>query len=147
MSFRDPSPPTDKSDDFFGLLFFITAVVAFIGIIAFFCWAWPSWAVWQQGMTGRAELARAEYNRRIAAYDAQASVQRAEGQASAEVARARGNAQANQIIAGGLGGPSGYLEYLYIQALRDHQGAVIYVPTEAGLPILEAGRDRTQRGN
>lgn len=76
---------------------------------------------------GKAELARAEQNRQIATLDAQA-----------EVARARGVAQANKIIADGLGGPEGYLRYLQIDALRNSQGTVIYVPTEAGLPITEA---------
>jgi len=34
-----------------------------------------------------------------------------------------------------------YLRWLYIEALKEKQGAeVIYVPTEAGLPILEAGK-------
>lgn len=100
----------------------------------------PVYNVWEQGMTGRAELARAEQNRQIARFEAQAELARAEGAAQAEVARARGNAEANAIIADGLGGPEGYLEYLYIQALKDSETEVIYVPTEAGLPILEAGR-------
>jgi len=105
----------------------------------------PYYSVWEQGMTGRAELARAEQNRQIARFEAEAAVMRAEGEAAAEVARARGNAEANAIIADGLGGPEGYLEYLYIQALRDSETEVIYVPTEAGLPILEAQRNRTNR--
>lgn len=52
-------------------------------------------------------------------------------------------AEANRIVADGLGGPEGYLRYLYIESLKEAraQGAqVIYVPTEAGLPILEASR-------
>lgn len=79
---------------------------------------------------GKAELARAEQNRQIATLDAQA-----------EVARAQGVAQANQIIAGGLGGPEGYLRYLQIDALRNTKGTVIYIPTEAGLPVTEAKRE------
>jgi hypothetical protein len=115
-------------------------VFAIIAVIAAIMYVLPVYGVWQQRLAGEAELARASQNRQIAQYEATAALQRAEGEAAAEVARARGNAQANGIIADGLGGPAGYLEYLYIQALRDHQGAVIYVPTEAGLPILEAGR-------
>lgn len=115
----------------------ITAFVALVGS----CMAgMPVYNVWEQGMTGKAELARAEQNRQIARYEAQAALARAEGEANAEVARARGNAEANEIIADGLGGPEGYLRYLYIQALRDSETEVIYVPTEAGLPILEANR-------
>lgn len=96
-----------------------------LGLAALF----PLYRVWSEEMRGRAELARAEQNRRIAVLDAQA-----------EVARARGVAEANQIIAEGLGGPDGYLRYLWIQQLSQNGQSVIYVPTEAGLPILEAGR-------
>jgi len=49
----------------------------------------------------------------------------------------------DEIIQASLGGPEGYLRYLYIQSLREVEsagGRVIYVPTEAGLPILEAGK-------
>ena len=59
-----------------------------------------------------------------------------------EVERAKGVAEANRIVADGLGGPEGYLRYLYIEHLAQSQGQIIYVPTEGGLPILEAGRLR-----
>lgn len=119
----------------------IAAAVAFIGSLMF---GLPVYGVWQQRLAGEAELARASQNRQIASFEAVAALARAEGEARAEVARARGNAEANHIVAEGLGGPQGYLEYLYIDALKNHQGAVIYVPTEAGIPILEA--NRIQRG-
>lgn len=102
----------------------------------------PVYNVWEQEMTGKAELARASQNRQIAEFDAVASLARAEGEANAEVARARGVAEANRVITDSLGGPSGYLDYLYIQALRENEGDVIYVPTEAGIPLLEANRLR-----
>lgn len=102
----------------------------------------PVYNVWSQEMTGRAELARASQNRLIAEHDAVAALARAEGEANAEIARARGVAEANDIITDSLGGPEGYLNYLYIQALRENEGDVIYVPTEAGIPILEANRLR-----
>jgi hypothetical protein len=37
-----------------------------------------------------------------------------------------------------LGSPDAYLRYLWIDQIQDNQ--VFYVPTEATLPILEAGR-------
>ena len=57
-------------------------------------------------------------------------------------ARAKGVAAANKIIGDSLHGNEAYLRYLWIDGLREHGkgAAVIYVPTEAGLPILEAGR-------
>ena len=33
-----------------------------------------------------------------------------------------------------------YLRYLWIQNLESGSNSVVYVPTEAGLPILEAGK-------
>lgn len=89
----------------------------------------PIYTVWAEGQRGKAELARAEQNRKIAELDAQA-----------EIVRAHGVAKANAIIAQGLGGPEGYLRYLWINQLSHNGEKVIYVPTEAGLPILEAGK-------
>ena len=37
-------------------------------------------------------------------------------------------------------GAEGYLRYLQIQALQDTNARLIYVPTEAGLPVTEASR-------
>ena len=53
-------------------------------------------------------------------------------------------AEANAIVAEGLGGPEGYLRYLWIQSLGENGQDVIYIPTEAGLPILEASRHIAQ---
>lgn len=100
----------------------------------------PQYKVWSQGQEGMAELARAEQNRQIAVNEAKARNESAEFLASAEVTRAQGVAKANQIIADGLGGPEGYLRYIYIDALKETHCQTVYIPTEAGLPILEAGR-------
>ena len=62
--------------------------------------------------------------------------------ADAQVARARGVAQANEIIGNSLQNNELYLHYLWIQNLHDGKNDVIYVPTEAGIPIMEAGRHR-----
>ena len=61
--------------------------------------------------------------------------------ADADVLRAEGAAKANKIIGDSLKDNEAYLRYLWIQNLensKEHQ--VIYIPTEAGLPILEATR-------
>ena len=42
-----------------------------------------------------------------------------------------------------LGGTEGYLRWKYIEMLEEtglDSNTVIYIPTEAGMPILEAGR-------
>ena len=118
----------------------ITVGVLAVAVLGGALWGLPQYGVWQQELAGRAELVRAEQNRRIAVLEAQARLEAEELNALAEVARARGVAEANSIVAEGLGGPEGYLRYLWIQSLGENGQDVIYIPTEAGLPILEASR-------
>ena len=54
------------------------------------------------------------------------------------VEQAKGTAEANKIVDTSITEP--YLRYLYINSLKNTENQVIYLPTEAGLPILEAGR-------
>ena len=100
----------------------------------------PRYNVWQQEMSGKAEFAKAEQNRRIKVEEAKANLESQKLNAQAEVERAKGVAEANVIISDGLKGNEEYLRYLWIQGLQTNQMQVIYVPTEAGLPILEAGK-------
>lgn len=104
----------------------------------------PYVRVWTYGMDGQAQMAQAESSRQIKVREAQATRDAALLLAEAEVARAKGVAEANRIVADGLGGPEGYLRYLYIEGLKEARekgnAQVIYVATEAGLPILEASR-------
>lgn len=72
-------------------------------------------------------------------------LQKARKDAEIEVAKAEGVAKANQIIGDSLKNNDSYLKYLWIQALKDTKSQVIYVPTEAGLPILEASRYQTRK--
>ena len=120
-----------------GVLFLLVVVVG--GGLGS-CAAYNSMRVWNAETAGEAELAQARQNRQIATLEAEAKLESAKLLAQAEVERAKGVAEANRIVANGLGGPEGYLRYLYIENLSQSQGKIIYVPTEAGLPILEAGK-------
>ena len=100
----------------------------------------PLYNVWQQEMRGKAEFSRAEQNRKIKVEEARAEKESASFRAEAEIIRAEGVAKANEIIGGSLKDNKDYLTYLWIQALYDESNSVIYVPTEANLPILEASR-------
>lgn len=114
----------------------LIAALAFTASIMGGC---PRYNVWEQGLVGEAALRRAQQDRQIAVQEAQAKLESAKMLAEAEVVRADGASRANKIIADGLGGPEGYLRYLWIEKVADKPG-VIYVPTEANLPILEAGK-------
>jgi regulator of protease activity HflC (stomatin/prohibitin superfamily) len=63
---------------------------------------------------------------------------KAKKDAEIEVARAEGVAKSNVIIAQSIS--ENYLRYRWIEGLQTNQMMVIYVPTEANLPIMEAGR-------
>ena len=105
--------------------------------------ALPQYAVYQQRLHVEAELARAQQNRQIAVNEAQAKKDAAVLLAQAEVERAKGVAQANAIIADSLKGNEAYLRYLWVTevAASGKEGkTVVYVPTEANIPILEANR-------
>ncbi len=102
-----------------------------------------------QESRGQAALREAEWDRQIMIEEAKAAnesaTQQAEARikietanAEAEIIRAQGVAEANRIIGEGLKGNEDYLRYLWIQSTKGQQ--VIYIPTEAGLPILEAGK-------
>lgn len=103
-------------------------------------WGCPKYAVYERELAGKAELAQAESNRRIAVLEAQAKLDSASLLSQAEVARAKGVAEANQIIGDSLKGHTEYLRYLWISNIDKVSGQIIYVPTEAALPVLEASR-------
>ena len=101
----------------------------------------PIYKVWAKGLAGEASLREAEFSKQNIIQEAKANAEAAILLAEAEVNRAKGVAEANAIIADGLGGADGYLRYLYIEGLKmNKQNQIIYVPTEAQLPVLEAGR-------
>jgi hypothetical protein len=116
------------------------AVMLLIFLTILGMWGCPKYNVWQQGLQGEAELVRAQQNRQIEIEEAKARKEAASMLAEAEVVRAKGVAEANKIIGESLHGDIGeaYLRYLWIEGLKDSSGERIYIPTEAGIPILEA---------
>lgn len=74
-------------------------------------------------------------------------LQKAKKDAEIEVARAEGVAKANMIIGDSLKNNEPYLRYLWINNLKETKNDVIYVPTETGLPILEATRHMENKSN
>lgn len=100
---------------------------------------------------GEAKLLEAESSKKIQIEDAKGEnesaklkantkIEIAKAEAQAEIERARGVAEANRIIGESLKGNEAYLHWLWITSLKDGKGERIYIPTEAGLPIMEAGK-------
>jgi regulator of protease activity HflC (stomatin/prohibitin superfamily) len=103
-------------------------------------WGCPQYSVYSARMDGEAKLAHANSEREVQVRDAQGKYEASTMLAKAEVERAKGVAEANKIIGTSLKDNEAYLRWLYIEGLKEKTGEVIYIPTEAGLPILEAGR-------
>lgn len=118
----------------------ILGCVAFLLIITLGMWGCPQYNVWSKELKGKAQLKQAEWNRQIAIQEAEAKKESAKLLAVAEVERAKGVAEANKIIGESLRENEAYLRYLWINGLHDGSSEIIYVPTEANLPILESVR-------
>lgn len=119
------------------------SVLGFGGVIvvSLVLWGCPQYNVYSQKMEGEAQLAHAEYSKKVQVQDAMGKLEAAKSLALAEVERARGISAANKIIGDSLKGHEEYLRWLYIEGLREHkENQIIYIPTEGGLPLLEAGR-------
>ena len=111
----------------------IGTVLFIIAALMFGC---PSYNVWQQEMSGKAELAKAEQNRQIKIEEAKANLEAERLNAQAEVERAKGAAEAIAIENGAI--TPTYIQYLWVRQQSNVPNKVVYIPTEANLPILEA---------
>lgn len=118
----------------FGIVTIMGLVVALLyGIVMMFLWISYSYLPQKR-------LDRAEIEKRILVEQARAERDSAVFEAEGEVNRARGVAEANRIVNSSL--TPEYLRYHYINTLSKNSQDVIYIPTEAGLPILEARDER-----
>ena len=117
----------------------ILAVVGAVVVLASLFFIIPWYNVWQQEMSGKAEFAKAEQNRKIKIEEAKANLEAEKLNAQAEIERAKGAAEAIRIENGSL--TPTYIQYLWVrQQNANTNNKIIYIPTEAGLPVLEAGR-------
>ncbi|WP_339087029.1 hypothetical protein [Shewanella chilikensis] len=143
-----------------GNLALMTAVAILLILLAF--WAWPKYKVYKLELDGIAALKEAEWSKQILIEEAKAREQaalmqakakvtlaeaegramiaRAKAEGQADIERAKAAAEANKIIGESLKGNEAYLRYVWIKGLQEGKGERIYIPTEAGLPLLEAGK-------
>ena len=117
-----------------------TVVVWAIMIVVFGgLYGCPRYNVWQQEMSGKAEFAKAEQNRRIKIEEAKANLEAEKLNAQAEVERVKGAAEAIKIENGSI--TPAYIQYLWVRQQNNlNDKTVIYIPTETNLPVLEASR-------
>ena len=120
-------------------------IVAAVGVLVLLAmWLLPIYGVWAAGKTGDAALAEAHGEQRMQVAQARGRVEAATLNKQAEIIDAEAVAKSIEIISNKLKGNHGYLQWQWIKMMenRNADADTIYVPTEAGLPILEAGKRR-----
>jgi regulator of protease activity HflC (stomatin/prohibitin superfamily) len=113
---------------------FVGVVFGLLACVAFGLWFFPTYRVWQAGQSGKAALMRAEQEKQIQIE-----------QAKAELEAAKLRADAIEIVGQASKDFPEYRTQEFIGAFGEaiKSGAIdqiIYVPTEANIPIVESGR-------
>lgn len=104
-------------------------------IIGAIMWIIPKYNVWSKELHGKAQLKESEYSKQVLIEEAKANLEAEKLNAEAEVERAKGMAKAMEIENGKL--TDTYIKYLWVRSMTGNEANTIYIPTEAGLPILE----------
>lgn len=124
----------------------VSGIIAVVVIIVCLMFGLPLYNVWQQEMSGKAEMAKAEQNRKILVEEAKARLEAEKLNAEAEIERAKGMAEAMEIENGKL--TPVYNQYLFIRTLEkiSDKGSLpqtIYIPTEGMLPVMNVATSTT----
>lgn len=114
-----------------------------IALVILGMWGCPRYNVYSQKKEGEALLAHSVAAKEVMVNEAKAKMESASLLANADTIRAHGIARSNQIIGSSL--TPEYLHWFWIEGLEKNQNAVIYVATEANLPIMEANRLKPQQ--
>ena len=126
----------------------LVGIVAAVGIlIIVLMFGLPIYNVWQQEMAGKAEMAKAEQNRKILIEEARARLEAEKLNAQAEVERAKGMAEAMKLENGTLN--STYNQYLFIRTLekladKGDLPQIIYMPSDGLVPVLDVSKKMEQ---
>lgn len=117
-------------------------ILAVVGIVFLFLivWGWPKYRVYSQELRGQAALAEAKSSKQV-------QVEQARGELESSKLRA----EAIEIIGKAAQNYPEYRNQEFIGAFGEalREGAVdqiIYVPTEANIPVLEAGKRPVKEG-
>jgi len=121
-----------KDEGSVGVVLFLFAMA--VGVIALFMWGLPTYGVWRAGLQGEATLMRAEQEKKVQIE-----------QAKAELESAKLRAEAIEIVGKASKDFPEYRTQEFIgafaEAMKDGSiDQIIYVPTEANIPIVESGR-------
>ena len=107
--------------------------------------AGPQVRLYKANTEKKALIGEAKARADAAKYEAERAVEVAKANAEAERQRAQGVADAQRTISETI--TPEYVQWLYVDQMdrmaETGKATIIYVPTEGGLPILEAGRSVT----
>ncbi|MBW7840043.1 MAG: hypothetical protein H3C36_10500 [Chitinophagaceae bacterium] len=121
----------------------IWGVLIVVVVVLALMFGLPTYRVWQQEMAGKAEMAKAEQNRRILVEEAKARLEAEKLNAQAEIERAKGMAEAMKVENGTLN--ETYNQYLFIRTLEKlaDKGSlpqIIYMPANGLVPTMDLGK-------
>lgn len=112
---------------------------------------YPHWRVWSSHQRGLADLQQAKNEQQIQIAQAQSRFEAAELNKKAAIIEAEAVAAQIKAIGTELTNHGLFLRWQWIKMMEDcHKesgnATTIYVPTEANIPILEAGRLKREDG-
>lgn len=112
-----------------------------VSIIWGLCALGSVYSVWSAHKHDQADLAQAHNEQLIQVAQAKGRLDAAQLNKQAEIIDAEAVAKSVEIIGVALHNNHGYLQWKWIHMMEERDsGDTIYVPTETGLPILEAGK-------
>ncbi|HNU59188.1 MAG TPA: hypothetical protein PKI08_04480 [Aquaticitalea sp.] len=123
--------------------FYLGITVLVVVVIVALMFGLPTYNVWQQEMAGKAEMAKAEQNRKILIEEARARLEAEKLNAQAEIERAKGMSEAMSIENGTLN--SVYNQYLFVRTLekladKGNLPQIIYMPSDGLVPVMDVSK-------
>lgn len=119
----------------------IIIIALVVVLIGWFLFGYPMWKVWASGKSGEADLQQAHKEQQIQVSKAQGRLDAAKLNKEAAIIEAEAVSEQITKIGAQLTEHDLYLKWQWIKMMEEKpEGSVIYVPTEASMPILEAGR-------
>lgn len=125
---------TSFEKDVVSLIGGIIVLIICLGLSAAIIFGYPNYMVWEQGKQGEAALAKATQDRQIKVQEAEAEQEAASKQA-----------EANRILGESVREYPEAMEQKWVEAIANTSNQVIYLPTEASVPITESGRMAMKR--
>ena len=149
MTYEEEQKAEQKAEQKLIIKIVVWTVIGIIVLVIANMALMPKYRIYKQNKQGEANLRQQEWEKKIlieqaraenesATLKAEAKIKQETANADAEVIRAKGVAEANKIIGESLKGNEEYLNYLWINNIEKSNSEKIYIPTEAGMPILEA---------